>query len=298
MPGGVRVCIVVCADRNIFPLLVGLLHSLGCLDRARYHVAVLDTGLGAPHVEYVRSLCDAIAPVRDDLLLPPAPAYRQRVDEAMPFWRAQVCRPFLRDYFPGFDQYVHIDADTWVQDGAFLDHAVEEMARGNAVIVPELDVAYPHAVTVKANHAYVQAKKSLMERTLGQPIADRGSAITYFNTGFFGLAADAPHWDMFREYLTRMLRTGYHHLMEQLAFNAALFHVGRYTALPAVCNWMCNMAPPVQAADGLWRSPVFPNPVIHLVHLSGTDKMERYRPYDMLFRRGAYLADVEGLIDG
>jgi len=291
-----RTAVVACADRSIFPFLIGLLLSLRGLNRERHAVHVIDVGLTPAQRDHAASLCDGVASVDDDLVVRPHPKIVENLEEKLPFWRAQFCRPYLRDYFPGYAGYIHIDADIWAQRLDVFDAATVEMERGRVVIVPEADAAYPFLTSHTANAAYTTERARLMTIYMGEEAAPTAGHLPYYNTGFFGLAADAPHWDDFREFLTGFAAERYHFLTEQIAFNIACFRRRTTTLFPAVCNWMCYMAPPIRGEDGLWRSPVWPHPVIELLHLSGTDKMERYRPMGLLYDEGRYLDEIGDLI--
>ncbi len=288
-----RTCIVVCADGAIFELLVGLLLSLRPLDRQRFAVAIIDTGLSEAQRRCLGDLCDAISPVRDDLLVPLDPRLAALIEPKSPFWRAQACRPFLRDYFPGFRHYVHLDADMWVQrPGLFFDAVEAMLDEGRVVIVPESDVAYPIASDLEKNQVYFTEKAAITRQVFGPDIERQMGAFTYFNTGFFGMRHDLAHWELFANYLRGVFGRSYHHLSEQLTFNVVLMKLGGFTLLPAVCNWMCTLSTPIRGQDGLLRSPRYPHDVIEILHLTGTDKMARYRDSGLLFDQGRYLPEL------
>jgi hypothetical protein len=286
-------CLVICADRNIFDLLAGMLLSLDRRDRDRYAVHLIDVGLTDSQRDWALDHCDGVSPLRDDLLTPLPPQLAERIDRTSPFWRAQFCRPFLPEYFPGYRDYVHLDADMWVQGFGFLDAARAAMAAGEVVIVPESDTCYPHLAVVADSERYVAAKAALTEQILGPTVAKQTAAMPYLNTGFFGMNPAMPHWGLFKEWLGRVTSRGYHHLSEQLTFNVVVYQLGRARLLPAVCNWMCSLSTPVRGADGVWRTPTYPNTPIDLLHLTGTGKTARYQPLGMLYDDGRYLPALE-----
>lgn len=289
-------CLVVCADRNIFDLLVGLLLSLRERDRTRYAVGLIDVGLDPAQRHYLRDLCDAVEPVRPDLLVSLHPEIAARIEGKSPFWRAQGCRPFLPEYFPGHRHYVHLDADMWVQSFGFLDAAREVMDSGKVVIVPESDAAYSHLYSWADSERYFADKATLTAQILGDTVARQTSAMPYLNTGFFGMHRDAPHWAVFKDWLGRAFNRGYHHLSEQMTLNAVIYHlVGGVQTMPAVCNWLCSYATPVRDAHGRWCTPGYPHQPIDLLHLTGTDKVARYRPLGLLYDGGRYLPDIAHL---
>lgn len=293
-PSG-RTCVIVCADRHVFDLLIGFLLSVRGLDKARFAVKLIDAGLTSAQRDYAADLCDGVAPIDERLLAPLNPQTAAMIEAKSPFWRAQSCRPYLPDYFPGYRHYIHMDADMWVQNLDVFDAVVSAMDAGEVAIAPEVDVAYAHIGQLNANRDYFNVKRQVTRQIFGDAIADQLAAVHHFNTGFFGMAADAPHWAMFRQYLTEAQKVGYHHLMEQITFGIVLLNLGRGRFMPAVCNWMCNQATPIRKADGVWRSPVFPHEEIRVLHLTGTDKIARYQPLGLLYDEGRYLADIAAL---
>ena len=62
--------------------------------------------------------------------------------ECTPHLRSLTARPFLPDYFPGYDVYIWIDCDAWVQEQFALEWLFYTAASGALGIVPELDRSY------------------------------------------------------------------------------------------------------------------------------------------------------------
>lgn len=288
--------IVTAADRAIFPLLVGLLRSLAGLDRGRFAVCLIDLGLTPEQRAYVAPHCARIEPIDEARIVHPAPDLIERIAPRVPFWRALTARPFVPEYFPGFRRYIGVDADTWFQRLDVLDFMDQEMARGRLVIAPEMDVAYKTFHAADAHEDFVKDKTTLTRGFFGDDMAAMTGAMPYYNIGLYGLPADAPHWAMFKHYLTEVTKTRFHFLCESVTFNIVMLQLRNFTALPATCNWMCTLASPVKGADDLWHSPAWPFPVIEMLHLTGASKMERYVPAGLLYGGGAYLEEIAGLL--
>lgn len=287
-----KTAIVVCADRGIFETLVGLLLSLQRIDRTKYRICLVDVGLTPDQRRHVEAMGVNVANVCEDFLVSPHPTIREMLDVRIPFWKAMLCRPFLRDYFPGFANYIHLDGDVWLQNTTLLDIAVELMDAGKAVIVPEADVAYPFLRSHSDNAAYIRERRKLIARFFDDEVADLSGALPYYNLGFYGLPGSSSHWERFANQLQAATRTTFHFLCEQIVLNIVLFETGTTHLLPATANWMCTMATPVRHNGGPWRSPVYPYPEIDLIHLSGTEKMERYAPLGLLYDDGRYLDEI------
>jgi lipopolysaccharide biosynthesis glycosyltransferase len=289
-----QTAIVICADRGVFALLVGLLRSLTPLDRSKFVICIIDVGLTDEQCDYLYGICDRLEKVSNDLLIMPHEQISAVLDKNVPFWRAQMCRPFLRDYFPGFKHYIHLDGDTWFQNLAMLDAAVAQMDEGNIVIVPEADVAYPFLNSHEKNYEYFIGRHKLVTRFFDVEIEKLAATLPYYNTGLFCMPANAPHWDLFREYLSQCIGKGYQFLVEQLAFNVAMFVGKNYSLLPATCNWMCSVVTPIKINDK-WCSPIYPFTEIDMLHLGGSDKLERYSSLGLLYGDGVYVDEIRHL---
>jgi lipopolysaccharide biosynthesis glycosyltransferase len=288
--------IVICADKGVFVFLVGLLRSLASLNRSKYAICIIDIGLTNEQRDYLAQYYIDLKNVSDDLLMKPHQQISETLDKNVPFWRAQLCRPFLRDYFPDYKNYIHLDGDTWFQNIGMLDVLVNEMEAGRVVAVPEADVSYPFLNSSEKNYEYFIGRHRLVTHFFDAEIEKLASTLPYFNSGLFGMPTSAPHWELFREYLSRCIDKGYQFLIEQLAFNIAVLAGKNYTLLPATCNWMCNQSTPIKNKDNKWCSPVYPFVEIDLLHLSGHEKLERYSALGLLYDDGAYLDEVRHLL--
>jgi hypothetical protein len=288
------VALVVAADAAIFPLLVGLLRSLAPLDHEKFALCLIDLGLTPGQRAYVEPLFDRIENIDDARLVHPAPDIIRDIEPRVPFWRALTSRPYIPDYFPGFRGYINVDADTWFQKLDVLDFMAAEIDAGRLVIAPEMDPAYRLFHSATAHEEFVKDKRTLTRVFFGQDMADMTAPMPYYNIGLYGLPADAKHWPTFKHYLTEITKEKFHFLCESVVFNIVMLQLRNFTLLPATCNWMCSLADPVKGADGLWRSPTYPFPVIEMLHLTGAHKLDNYGPRGLLFDEGRYLAEIGG----
>ncbi len=295
-PASPSTALVVAADRAIFPLLAGLLRSLRPLDRGRFAVCVIDLGLTEAQRAFIAPDIQRIEPIDDARLVHPAPDLVAGIRDRVPFWKALTARPFVPEYFPGFAQYIGVDADTWFQRLNVLDFMAAEAAAGRLTIAPELDVAYAKYYGADVHENEVKDKTTLTRGFFGDDAAAMTGPMPYYNIGLYGLPAGSPYWSMFKHYLTEVTKTRFHFLCESVVFNIVMLQLRNFTLLPATCNWMCLQARPVKGADGLWRSPAYPFPVIEMLHLTGGNKLGHYRPLGLLHDEGRYLDDIRDIL--
>jgi hypothetical protein len=270
-PAFTRLLIVSGADRNYFPLLRDTVLSVRaqCRETA---IGVLDFGLDPVHVEWLSARVAHIVRPDWDLDFP----HRERTPQTL---KAQVARPFLRRHFPGYEMYLWIDADAWLQDGRVIDLYVAAAGRDKLAITPEIDRAYKRHYKRPKLFGRTLAWKNYRE-AFGWLAADRLGRNPMVNCGVFALHRDAPHWDAWARVLSRVLQRTRFFFVEQVALNYAIFaeHLP-VNFLPAYCNWMPGDAPPVFDADrGFFVEPYAPHEVIGVMHLAGREqKMHVFR---------------------
>jgi len=186
-------------------------------------------------------------------------------------FRAMTARPYLPKYFPGYDVYVWIDADAWVQDWSAVEAFIAVAANGSMAIVPELHhtyaVMYDHGETRRWMHDnYV--------RFFGSEVAQSLWHFPILNSGVFSLRPDMPHWGHWAEDMTAAIARVADFTAEQTALNHAVYTRRlRFKPLPARFNWLVNKALPKFDPDkALFTEPSLPYEPLGIVHLSGTAK--------------------------
>src|SRR5579863_150981 len=138
-----RTLIVTAADDNFFPLLHDLLSSLHqWRERPFTDLAVFDLGLSLDNKNRVARFARYIVEPRWDL--PVADTHRAR----FPSHRALTVRPFLPDYFPGYDVYMWMDADTWVQERFAIERYIAAAAQGCFAAVSHRHSAYRYPLWI------------------------------------------------------------------------------------------------------------------------------------------------------
>lgn len=201
------------------------------------------------------------------------------------FMKALTALPFLPRYFPGYEIYLYIDSDAWVQDWA-----VVELYRCSAhdigfAITPELDRSYP---TVYGTTPVVHWHYQNMLNFFAEKTARRLMYLPTLNSGVFCARADAPHWQRWAGLLGQIYSSTKetHFFSVQAALNAVIHLMNPPTALlPAWCNWLCHAALPMCSDDGIvLHEPQPPYRRLGIVHLTADRK---HGIWDLKDRRGA-----------
>ncbi|MBI5276126.1 MAG: hypothetical protein HY854_06650 [Burkholderiales bacterium] len=264
-----RTLIVTGADEAFSALLRGLLRSLQQWQPQPYtDLAVLDLGLSAASLEWVGRYARHVVRPGWDLKVDPA------LRVAKPHLRALTARPFLRDYFPGYDLYLWLDSDTWVQEQFAVEWMFRSAASGAMGLVPEHDRCY------HPQPAFVTWRQRGMRHYFDEKAVQRVLWDRYFNAGVFSLHVDAPHWGLWNRYFTQgIAKSQGHHVCDQTALNQMLW-VERppVLPLPALCNWLCHSATPGWREDrARFCEPYPPWHVLGIVHLVGGTKDTRVK---------------------
>jgi len=189
------------------------------------------------------------------------------------FFKAMTWRPFLPKHLPGFDVYVWLDADTWVQDERAVLLAIELAKSGSLVIVPEISRFYPDM------YAADPAKERLAERKIytacfGAERATNLIARPLIKCGFFAMAASAQGFKIWADVLREMYRKVVDFYTEQCSLNYCVYEGNlKICSLPAYCNWICIHAlPGFDPSRQRFIEPGAPIQDLWIVHLAANTK--------------------------
>lgn len=257
--------IVSGADQNYFALLRDTVQSVlaQCRDAA---LGILDLGLSDEQRRWLQPRVRHLVRPGWDFDFP----QRERMPES---FKALLCRPFLPRHFPGYDTYMWIDADAWVQDWRAVELYCAAAAEGALAITPEIDRAYKRHYKRPKLFGFTYAWKYYRE-AFGWRVADRLGRNPIVNSGVFALAHEAPHWEAWARVLGRALQRTRFFYVELIALNYVIF-AERLPAefLPAYCNWMPgDAAPAFDARRGLFVEPYMPHEPIGIMHLAGPEQ--------------------------
>jgi hypothetical protein len=262
--------IVSGADSRYFPLLRDLVLSIRDKPRGRdVALAAFDLGLKEDERDWLAAQGVTLAVPGWDLDFPnraKTPAIR----------KAQIARPFVPQYFPGYETYLWVDADAWVQEWSAIEIALAAAATGKLAIAPEIDRSYKrHYKRPKLFGMTLQWR--CYREAYGWRVADRMGRNPMLNCGVFALRGDSPHWAQWIAAMTLALQRTNFVFIEQIALNYAIFGgTIAATLLPATCNWLCGDATPMWDPVGeRLVEPNAPHQPLGILHLAGEAQKER-----------------------
>jgi len=265
-PGrSVRLLIASGADRVYFPLLRDTILSIRAQRRDAV-IGILDFGLEPEQRKWLSGRIAHLVRPDWDVDFPD----RERTPEIR---KAQVARPFLRRHFPGYDVYLWIDADAWLQEWRAIEMYCAAAGRDKLAITPEIDRAYKRHYKRPKLFGWTLAWKNYRQ-AFGWRAADRLGRNPMVNCGVFALHREAPHWDVWARIMSQVLQRTRFFFVEQVALNYAIFAEQMpVNFLPAYCNWMPgDAAPGFDAERGLFVEPYAPHEVIGVMHLAGPEQ--------------------------
>lgn len=278
-----RVTLVSSSDSRYFPLLREWIASVRAHPQGQsIDICIMNAGMTAAQVDLIRPL---VTIVKDAEWPCPIPAHKIRGRE---YLKACVARPFIPQYFPGYDTYFWMDADTWVQDWAGVDLFLRGAAKGKIALTGQVDRAYPRQARVKWLWRWPWKVRSFYfsnaRRAFGFGMAKQLLPYHVLLAGAFALRADAPHWRRWQELVIRAVKHGKVFTAEQVSLGVMCYAEGyEFEILPAWTHWLCEFKPHVDD-DGAFVEPFLPHQRIGILHMSGWDNMRLNRALTTSFK--------------
>ena len=267
-----RVLVVSASDSRFMPFLRGMIGSLDeVLDRGEAELACFDLGLDRADRAWLADRGAIVAAPRAHLGV--------QAGEHGPALLSFLARPFLQEYFPGYDVYVWIDSDVWLQDPAVLGRYVAGALASGMAVTHERERGYRFQAWLfgwTAKHMLLGYGPAAAAHLLRRP---------HVNAGFFAVRAGAPHWDAWvRRYAAALERTGALVPHDQFALNHAIHgdmlgkpDVAATALLDPGCNWICDRGVPMWNDEaGAFCKPYPPYEPIGAIHLAGPAKRTAY----------------------
>lgn len=210
-------------------------------------------------------------------------------DGLMEGYKALTARPFLPRYFRGFDLYLWIDGDCWVQQGDALALFLAAARTGKLAAAPEIHRSMRHY-----RHAWTEfstVNGAAFEACFDRATAERLVRYPLINAGVFALASDAPHWRGWSDLLGEALQRSTA-MTDQIALNVLVYDHGfSCEPLPSRCNWPVHHATPAwDASRRLFVEPAMPYEALGILHL--TIYTKRLATLDVLEVGGEHAGQV------
>jgi len=265
-----RNVIISLADSNYFELLNELINSIKRFKQSHeVAICVLDAGLSQKEVEILKNKVDEIKKAEWDIEVP---NFKIKNREWL---KSQVSRAFLPNYFPGYEKYLWIDADAWVNTWETVELYFKGCEKNKLAIATSADRSYGRVLRAEwffgsfakiKSQNYKHAKSSGFSEKIAREVALK----PHLNIGVFALEANATHWEMWQSNLKQALSSGRIWGSEQIAMNITIYH-NNYDVeiLPAYCNWTLIDGIKYDSQNKKFVEPYLPNHEIGIIHFAG-----------------------------
>ena len=262
--------IISFADSNYFLLLDDLIDSIKRFKESEeIAICILDAGLEKKQKEILKKKVDSIKSADWDIKVPESKV------KGKEWLKSQVSRAFLPKYFPGYEKYIWIDADAWVNSWYPIELLLKGCENNKLSIVSSADRAYGRVLRAEwvfggfariKSQNYKHAKSSGFSETIARQVALK----PHLNIGVFALQANSPHWEIWQKNLKKALSSGKVWGSEQIAMNITIYSDGLdVEILPAYCNWTLIEALKFDKIRNTLVEPYLPNHEIGIVHFAG-----------------------------
>jgi lipopolysaccharide biosynthesis glycosyltransferase len=269
--------IVSLADSKYFELLNELVDSILRFKESReVKICILDAGLETNQIKILENKVHKIVKAEWDIEVP---EYKVLGREWL---KSQVSRAFLPDYFPGFEKYLWIDADAWVNDWNCLEMYFKGSDNNTLSISSSADRSYGRVLRadwIFSNIAFVRSQNYKHARSSGfsNKIAREVALKPHLNIGVFCLEKNSPHWEVWQKNLKEALKKGRIFGSEQIAMNITVYCDNmKVEILPAYCNWFLIENLKYDKINSSFVEPYLPNHKIGIIHLAGKTA-DKYR---------------------
>ncbi|MDD4616272.1 MAG: hypothetical protein PHW76_04040 [Alphaproteobacteria bacterium] len=269
-----KIALISGADKNYFPLLIEWIDSVRRFKESEgMDICVIDSGMTSEQLATVKPFCKSI-------VCPEWPAdLPERKLKGNEGLKTNVCRPFIREIFPGYDTYMWMDADTWVQEWSsvqmFLDAADKKKDR--FVATNGADRNAPKLFRIKWLWRWPRRVTNFYFNNTAKPFgfaaAQKLCAQAVINAGCFALSAQAPHWDRWKKLIVKAANKGKLFTSDQISLGVMIYIDGyKAEMLPSYAHWSCNLAPLWDPQKKAFVEPSTPHMALGVLHMHGIDE--------------------------
>ena len=263
-----RTIVVTGCDEAHHPLAAELLTSLRNVCGRSVTIGFVQVGDATPP-EAITAAADHVAQVRDA-------DFRSETRQGLPLAYLGV-KARLPELFPGYETYVWLDGDTWLQNAAGLGQISHAANLADIAMHPELDPNY------YGTHYPHEHMRVVYTRIYGADEAQRCLDRPMLNSGVFAARAESPVWALWRAALADVRERAKTRpdiwFSDQIPLHR-LVVFGQVTVSPlrAVNNWLVGLCPPaVNLERKRLLAPSPPYEEINILHLIGRSKVTRFQ---------------------
>lgn len=182
---------------------------------------------------------------------------------------ANGLKPLLPQIFPGYESYMWIDADVWVQNAAGFNQVFSAAEKKDLAIHPELDPHY-YWQTLPSDRT-----RLVYSRLFSPELAEKTIRFPMINTGVIAARAGSPLWDKWEKAVKTAFSGGFGGKGKFSSDQIPLHHIVfrrelTMEPLRSINNWQCHCALPAFLVKRQCLAvPSPPYEEINFLHLTG-----------------------------
>ncbi len=278
-----KIAIVTGSDKNYFPFLKNLVFSLvksKSLEIA--DLCLLDVEKESDYLEEFKNVVSHIKKTEFSLDL--------RFDERKNWFKLLTERPFIQDYFPGYEKYIWLDADTHVLNKNLILNLEDGTKLNDISIAPEINESYvfknkKFGIKKKFFSLYKISGWSFKnyKKYFSNEIAEELFFKPLFNNGVFCIRSNSKIWAMWKESYQDALKkakTNYGIKTDQLSLNKVLYeNFNLVSILDSTNNWIIDKSEPLfyDEDQNLFLTPSYPRRKINILHYTNMKFNEEFK---------------------
>jgi len=262
--------IITGSDKKYFPFLNNLVNSLNkinCLDVC--DLCILDVENDSEYLKELGSKISKKEKAKFSLDI--------KFEDKKDWFKLLTERPFMKDYFPGYEKYIWLDADTEVFSLDGIRTILKACEIKDLAIAPEINESY-----VFKNNKFGIKKifKSFYKisgwsfknykKYFSNDLAENLFFKPLFNNGVFCLNSDSDFWNLWKtEYQNALnkAKTSYGIKTDQLSLNKIIYeNFDKISILDSTNNWIISKSEKIKKIDETFYTPSFPNRKINVLH--------------------------------
>lgn len=268
MAGGVmgKVALITGSDSKYFDLLWSLVRSIRHFDVAhKYDIVALDAGLDEQQKKMLRDVEVKVSEVGWGF-----PFITEENSAKLPqHLKCLVVRPFLPEVVPGYDYYMWLDADTWLQSDQAISAYISAAGSTDIAITPEVHYLYNHLYDL--GNSARSSHYTIYEIVYGPDMARVLGVLPIFNAGVFAARANSPLWELWKNEMGEAMQRVNAINCDQVTLNRLVHNKQLLAApLPPELNWICAARTPIWDNNhGVFMSPGLRPHRIEVMHITG-----------------------------
>ena len=265
-----RNLIVSSADSKYSNLLIELFKSVKNLEE--YDFAVLDCGLSESAKSFFseKKIIYKVPSWEFNI-----PNYKIRDRD---YLKIQFSRFYLDKYFPGYENYIWMDSDTWVNCAETFKLYIQGANQSGFAICPQVDRSSPKLIDTKWFLNFPTKINSInfknISRSINKTLGKKYAGYYTLNAGCFAYNSKFDGLEIIKKNLSMASKKGRIFGSDQVALALTMFEDKvPFELLPSYCNWICeHHMPKFCNIKNLFVEPYIPNNNIAVIHLAGLDK--------------------------